>query len=46
VGDRTFTITKTLTAPALDGLRNLLPPGLTPIPRDPTDEPVIAERWL
>lgn len=35
-----------LTAATLDDLRELLPPGLCPIPRDPSDDHVIVESWL
>lgn len=35
-----------LLAPTLDGVRELLPPGLTRLPRDPTDDPVIVESWI
>lgn len=30
----------------LEGLRELLPPGLLRIHRDPSDDPVILEVWL
>jgi hypothetical protein len=30
----------------LDELRSLLPPGLCPVPRDPSDDPNILETWI
>jgi hypothetical protein len=30
----------------LDGVRELLPPGLTHMRRDPSDDPVIVETWI
>jgi hypothetical protein len=33
-------------ADTLDQIRALLPPFLTTIPRDPSDDPVIIETWL
>lgn len=30
----------------LSDVRQLLPPGLTYLPRDPDDDPVIAECWM
>lgn len=30
----------------LGGVRQLLPPGLTYLPRDPDDDPVIVECWM
>lgn len=35
-----------LLADTLDELRADLPPGLTRLERDPTDDPVIVEVWL
>lgn len=35
-----------LTAPTLDAIRELLPPGLTSLPLDPNDDPVIVETWI
>lgn len=35
-----------LTADTLDEIRELIPPGLTRIPRFPEDDPVIVECWL
>jgi hypothetical protein len=35
-----------ITHPALDGLRGLLPLGLTRLARDPADLPEIEEVWL
>jgi hypothetical protein len=35
-----------LLADSLDALRDLLPPGLTCMKRDPNDDPVIVEIWL
>lgn len=32
--------------PTLDGVRELLPPGLTYMKRDPSDDPVIVETWI
>jgi hypothetical protein len=37
---------KTLKAPTLEGLRALLPAGLTRLERNPQDDPVIVETWL
>lgn len=31
---------------SLEGARESLPPGLTPIPRSPADDPAIVETWL
>lgn len=31
---------------ALDGVRELLPPGLAHMRRDPSDDPVIVETWI
>lgn len=35
-----------LLAPTLAELRELLPPGLACLTRDPSDDPVIMESWL
>lgn len=35
-----------LIADSLDGLREMLPPGLTHLDRQPGDLPVIVESWL
>lgn len=37
---------KVIKAPTLEALRKLLPPGLTCLPRNPQDDPVIVETWL
>ena len=33
-------------ADTLDDVRELLPPGLCMIPRNPNDDPVIVESWI
>jgi hypothetical protein len=35
-----------LTAPSIEAIRELLPPGLTRLPLSPDDDPVIVETWL
>jgi hypothetical protein len=35
-----------LTAPSLEEIRALLPPGLHRIERSPEDDPVIVESWI
>lgn len=35
-----------LLARSLEGVRRMLPPGLTRLDRHPTDEPQIVETWL
>lgn len=46
VGPRSFPTAKVLRAPTLEAIRGLLPKGLTRIPRDPKDDPVIVESWI
>ncbi|HRJ61473.1 MAG TPA: hypothetical protein PKZ99_09895 [Azospirillaceae bacterium] len=37
---------RVMTHPDLDGLRDMLPPGLACIARSPADDPVIIETWI
>ena len=35
-----------LVAPSIDAVRQLIPPGLVCITRDPADDPHVVESWL
>jgi len=45
-GGITVATSDMFTAPTLNELRRLLPPGLVCFPRNPDDDPVIVETWL
>lgn len=34
------------TAPSLEEVRKFIPLGMTKLPRDPQDDPVIVESWV
>lgn len=44
--DGHFVGKEVLVADTLDEIRELLPPGLTMLPRQDADDPVIVECWL
>lgn len=47
VGVKTVTpLNKYLLADTLEEIREMLPPGLVCMPRQPEDDPVIVETWL